>query len=147
LSETTSEKRWGKAYKGLRIRIDVNTRADQRHDIVLLFQNAHKKQIQFWQSGFKLNTMVQCYDSKGASAEPTSEGLEWLRSFSPGGLRSSNIPVVLNPGQVYECRPVELERLYQLTPHEEYKVRVVYEEHLGIGWSGAITSNIVKVRM
>lgn len=146
-SDTAVEKLWGKAYKGLHIHIDVNTRADQRHDIVLIFQNAGKKQLQIWQCGFWLNTMFLCYDSKGTSAEPTAEGQKWLKAFSPGGMRSYNIPVVLNPGQIYESRPVELERLYQLKPHEEYQVRIVYEEHLGTGWSGAITSNIVKVRL
>jgi hypothetical protein len=142
-----SKKDWGRAYKDLRIRVDVNTLGAQRHEIVLFFQNIGKQQLKVWQSGFYQNTMVQCYDSKGASAEPTAQGQEWLRYFCPGGERSYNRQVALNPGQTYESRPVvELEKLYKLNPTQEYNVSVAYEEYLVDGWFGAITSNIVKVR-
>ena len=145
-AKSKADKQWGRACEGLRIRIDVENKADEKHDVVLFFQNVSKHKLRIWNSGFWPNTMLQCYTDEGTSAEPTSEGRRWLNIFKPGGERSFNILVKLNPGQIYESRTLELERVYELIPSEEYQVRVIYEEHFEMGWSGAVTSNVVRVK-
>lgn len=139
---------WGTTNNGLRTHVDVNTETNSEHAVVeLSFQNVSENYIRIWQSGFWLNTTIQCWDNLGNPAKPTHEGEMLLKLFSPGGDRSKNVLVALSPGQIYRVQPVELESIYQITRPGEYKIRAIYEENLGTEWSGAVTSNIVNVHL
>jgi hypothetical protein len=138
---------WGDSSNMLRLHIEVTKRASNQHWVSVVFQNISKEQMRIWESGFWPNTMLQCFDDSGRNAETTIEGINLLKSFTPGGSRDKNYLVSLAPNQTHRSDPVLLERVFKLHSPKTYHVRVIYEERWAGGWTGSVTSNVVDVKV
>jgi len=85
-------------------------------------------------------------DRSGKTPQITSRGTNLLNAFSPGGSRDKNYQVKLEQGQVHHSDTVLLEDVYRLAPNQNYYVSAVYEEKWIDGWTGSVTSNVVRVK-
>jgi hypothetical protein len=141
---------FGPEVKGLRAKVSLaRDKFDVGESIQVKYvvKNVSNQQQTVWHSGFWANHLILVHDAGGKEPPLTVIGQQRRRSFSPGGERSKNVPVMVPAGgedSAYE--QYDLAQFYDLSRPGLFTVQYIYEEKQG-GWEGRLPSNKVAFEM
>jgi len=131
--ESKKEAPWGKVVAGLQTRISFasdRSTFSKGEKIIIRFalRNVSDQSQTILVRGFWPNHRVDVFKGK-AEASLTKEGSDVRKLFGMGGTEEKTSPRVVRPqGVVESYRPVELNKLFDLSQPGEYRVRVTFQD-------------------
>jgi len=148
-SGTSKMRMWGDMHRGLLSRIwtkKLTFRAGEPIIVNYEIKNATVKVKPLYLCGFWPNNKLTMRTEGWEAVKRTPEGQRNRQRYSPGGMRKNEIRHLLQPGEIYRLRSLDLTDYYEIKSPGIYRIYFLYSENRR-DWYGAIYRNRLKIKI